>query len=56
MRKLFKHCVKWLTPQVLEGYAFTDIVTGEGVYYFRDAFGVLWLKNSRFGLFKVKVD
>jgi hypothetical protein len=36
------------------GYAFTDKVDGAGVYYYKDCYGVVYLKNSRWGLFKVK--
>ena len=35
------------------GYAFTDTVDGRGVYYYRDRDGVVWLKNSKWSLFRV---
>jgi hypothetical protein len=34
------------------GYAFTDTVDGRGVYYYRDCYGDIWMKNSRWGLFR----
>lgn len=38
-------------PMIEEGYAFTDVVSGEGVYYFRDRMGRKWLANGPwFGL------
>lgn len=54
--KWFKQFVMWLTPMTYDGFAFTDIVTGESVFYYRDAYGVKWMKNSKFGLFKAKVN
>ena len=39
-----------------EGFAFTDQVTGESVYYYRDSKGQRWMKNSRWGLFKCKAN
>ena len=38
------------------GFAFTDIVTGEGVFFYEDCFGDVWMKNSRWGLFRVKAN
>lgn len=34
------------------GYAFTDTVDGQGVYYYRDCYEDIWMKNSRWGLFR----
>ena len=36
------------------GHAFTDTVSGKGVKYYRDCFGDVWMKESRWGLFRVK--
>ena len=49
MLKWFNHC------RTLEriGYAFTDIVEGKPVYYWRDRDGVVWLKSSKWSLFRV---
>lgn len=41
---------------VRTGYAFTDTVDGRGVHYYKDCFGDVYLKNSRWGLFKVKAN
>ena len=35
------------------GYAFTDTVEGKPVYYYRDRDGVVWMKNSKWSLFRV---
>lgn len=48
--------VMWLTPPTREGFAFTDSVSGESVWYYRDAFGKRWMKNSKFGIFKVEAN
>lgn len=34
------------------GYAFTDAVSGKPVYYHQDRKGTLWLKESRWSIFK----
>ena len=34
-------------------YAFTDVVNGRPVFYYRDRHGVHWLKHSKWGIFKV---
>lgn len=36
------------------GYAFTDIVEGKPVYYYMDRHGEIWMKSSKWALFKVK--
>ena len=36
------------------GYAFTDIVEGKPVYYYKDYNGEIWIKNSKWSLFEVK--
>ena len=36
------------------GYAFTDVVDGKRVYYYKDREGVVWLKNSKWALFSVR--
>ena len=49
--------IKWLRNTAsLEriGYAFTDAVDGKPVYYYRDKDGVVWMKNSKWGLFSVR--
>ena len=40
----------------LVGYSFTDCVSGEDVYKFKDSNGTLWHKNNWYSLFKVKID
>lgn len=35
------------------GYAFTDAVSGKPVYYYQDRKGTLWLKESRWSIFKI---
>lgn len=35
------------------GYAFSDSVSGKAVNYYRDCYGKVWLKDSRWGLFRV---
>lgn len=34
-------------------YAFTDTVSGKVVYYYRDCYGDVWMKESRWGMFRV---
>jgi hypothetical protein len=34
--------------------AFTDMVSGESVGYYRDRKGVIWMKTSRWSRFKVR--
>ena len=46
--------INWLF-MTQEDYAFTDIVSGKRVYYYRDSHGNRWLKDGRFSLFKVKI-
>lgn len=41
---------------VRTGYAFTDTVDGRGVHYYKDCYGDVYLKNSRWGFFKVKAS
>lgn len=36
------------------GYAFTDIVIGKPVYYYKDCNGEIWMKHSKWALFEVK--
>lgn len=36
------------------GYAFTDVVEGKPVYYYRDSDGEIWMKNSKWSLFSVR--
>jgi hypothetical protein len=35
------------------GYAFTDLTAGRSVYYYEDCYGDIWLKTSRWSLFRV---
>lgn len=35
------------------GFAFTDVVSGKSVRYYRDCYGSLWLKDSRWSFFRV---
>jgi beta-glucosidase-like glycosyl hydrolase len=39
-----------------EGFAFTDSVSGESVYYYWGSKGQRWMKNSRWGSFKAKAN
>ena len=50
MLKWFNHC------RTLEriGYAFTDIVEGKPVYYYRDKHDIVWMKHSKWGLFRCR--
>lgn len=41
---------------VKTGYAFTDTIAGKPIHYYKDCFGDVWLKESRWGLFKVKAN
>lgn len=55
MRRLFY----WITrgrPMVREHFAFTDVVTGEPVNCYRDAYGRRWLATSPWALFRVSLD
>ncbi len=38
------------------GSAFIDSVSGKTVSYYRDRHGVIWLKDSKWSRFKVKVN
>lgn len=40
-------------PMTNRGYAFTDIVSGRPVYYWRDQFGRAWMANGAWSLFRV---
>jgi len=42
-------------PMRLEGFAFTDVVVGEPVYYYRDRLGRRWLAQSAWARFRVEV-
>ena len=35
-------------------YAFTDIVSGKAVYYYKDCFGDLWLADAGIFGFRIK--
>lgn len=51
--------IQWfMNTRTLEriGYAFTDIVVGKPVYYYRDRDGVVWLKNSKWSTFAVRTN
>lgn len=50
-----KAIISYLTLKLI-GFAFTDIVTGEPVYKYRDCFNEVWLKNSRLAFFRVHVS
>lgn len=43
-------------PMTKYGYALTDQVTGEPVYFFVDAFGRNWMACHSWSLFRVPVD
>ena len=53
--KMLKSLKSYLTLK-RTGYAFTDAVDGSPVYYYKDCYGDVWLKNSRWGTFKVKAN
>lgn len=40
-------------PMVLVGFAFTDVVSGRPVSYWRDAFGKEWLAEGPWSSFRV---
>ena len=40
--------LKYISP------AFTDSVSGKPVSYYKDCYGEVWMKESRWGLFRVK--
>lgn len=35
-------------------YAFTDYIAGKPVYYYRDKDGVVWMKTSKWSLFRCR--
>lgn len=41
-------------PMTYIGYAFTDVIIDQPVYYWRDSYGRVWLANNRWGLFRVR--
>lgn len=48
----------WLTggrPMQLDGFAFTDTVVNQPVYYFTDRFGRRWMAHNRWSLFRVRL-
>ena len=49
--------MKWLKSRwtmKFRGFAFTDVVSGKHVYYYKDCFGDWWMSDThRFG-FRVK--
>lgn len=43
-------------PMQWLGFAFTDIVSGKAVHYWRDSFGRKWMANGSWSLFRVEVE
>lgn len=43
-------------PMKYIGFAFTDIVDGSKVSYYRDYFGTIWMASSKWSLFRVKAN
>ena len=43
-------------PMTYAGFAFTDIVSGVPVNYYRDTLGRKWMATSRWGWFRVLAD
>lgn len=41
-------------PMIEEGFAFTDVVSGESVRYYLDRLGRRWLATSAWALFRVE--
>lgn len=41
-------------PMQCEGFAFTDLVSGEMVYYWVDKLGRRWMAHGRWSLFRVE--
>lgn len=39
-----------------QGYVFTDIVTGRGVYHYLDKLGREWLAEGAWSLFRVRKE
>ncbi len=52
MRKIIAH-ITGGRPMVKGEYRFTDIISGEPVYYFTDYFGREWLARHKWSLFRV---
>ena len=40
-------------PMINIGFAFTDVVTREPVYYYLDQFGRKWMAHNKWGEFRV---
>jgi hypothetical protein len=43
-------------PMKCNGYAFTDVVSGERVKYFTDTLGRKWLANNAWSFFRVPIN
>lgn len=43
-------------PMTFERHAFTDVVTGEAVGYWKDTAGRRWMATSRWGWFRVEAE
>ena len=56
LTKLKLQILNWLIPMKFDGYAFKDIVDGNNVFYYKDYLGTRWMKNSKFGTFKVRAN
>lgn len=53
MRKLLRKLTGG-RPMSNMGYAFTDIVVGRPVYYWRDRLGRGWMANGAWSIFRVR--
>lgn len=49
---MYKHIKSYLSLERI-GYAFGDSVSGKSVYYYRDCYGDIWMKDNRWSFFAV---
>lgn len=54
--RLWDDVIAYCHPWKCLGYAFTDHIAGEEVYYYEDYKGRVWMKNSRWGWFKCRTE
>lgn len=56
---LVKRMLAYVTggrPMKRRKYRFTDIISGNPVYYYEDKFGRIWMATSAWALFRVEVE
>ncbi len=53
---MFKRIKSYFTLKETELAGFTDMVSGKQVRKYRDCYGDLWMKESRWALFAVKCE